>query len=244
VVICAKTRDQRSDGPERGARQRRLRSQHRLRRLRRAGTRGFTIAELLTVVGVIGVMAALSAPVFVQMMRDRRVQQAGLQMRDLVRLARSRALGRGAAHVVRWDASVTGSTTRLDGQLQVREAIAGSTDVCAPWPSASCNDTLWLANTSTTSAYSRPVSAFDQEVGPYDNLEVKMVDAGGNTINYAEICFTPRGNTYMRTVKNDLTAFSRLSEIPRFQLKNTKTGRQSVVIISPNGEARLRSRIN
>jgi type IV fimbrial biogenesis protein FimT len=225
VVICAKS--------ENKLRERRL----------RARQRGFTIAELLTVVGVIGLMAALSAPVFVQMMRDRRVQQAGLEMRDLVRMARSRALGRGAATVVRWNASVTGATSRYDGQLQIREAISGGTDVCSPWPASSCSGTDWAAgSTSTTQSVSKPIAAFDKEVGPYELLEVTMVDASGSTIPYAEICFTPRGNTYMRTSATG--TFSRLAEIPRFQLKNIKTNLQSVVVLAPNGDAKLRTRIN
>src|SRR4051794_38527987 len=63
-------------------------------RPRRANQRGFTLAEMLAVVAMISILAVSASPVFVSMMRDRRVNRAAFQLVDMVRTARMRAIGR------------------------------------------------------------------------------------------------------------------------------------------------------
>src|SRR5438094_966029 len=96
-------------------------------RNRRTASRGFTLIEMLSVVAFIGIVVAAAAPSWVELQRDRRADAAGRAIADLYRIARSRALGRGSAVLVRWDNNaglpVVGAQTPT-GHFTVREGIA------------------------------------------------------------------------------------------------------------------------
>src|SRR4051812_25550759 len=74
-------------------------------RLGRGGLRGFTLAEMLAVIAMIGILTTVAAPAFTTMMRDRRINRAGMHIADCYRTARSRALGRGMPVLIHWDAN-------------------------------------------------------------------------------------------------------------------------------------------
>jgi prepilin-type N-terminal cleavage/methylation domain-containing protein len=67
---------------------------------RKSGARGFTLMEMLAVLAVISVLAAVATPGFVEMIRERRTQREAAMFSDTSRVARARALGRGAAVAV------------------------------------------------------------------------------------------------------------------------------------------------
>jgi len=199
--------------------------------------RGFTLAELLTVVAIIGILAAAASPSFVRLMRDRRVSDAAQQMADMYRGARARAMGRGSAIVVRWNAAASMPTqANPAGHLTMREAVLGS-GVGALLPSTSCAATSWL----DTSATSRYVMAFDERRKRFEPSAAVFQTAQGGTLPYVEICYTPRGRTFIRyTAAGN---FLPLASVPRIQVANTTTALRRYIILPPNGVARLVTKI-
>src|SRR5688572_2277518 len=86
------------------------------RLFRRRRARGFTLVELVAVVVIIAIVAALAMPSITSRLRERRVQQAAQTVAQIYSTARMRAMGRGAAVLVRYTA----------GEFQIREAIRGA----------------------------------------------------------------------------------------------------------------------
>src|SRR6476619_2331488 len=66
----------------------------------RAPARGFTLIELMVVVILVGIMVMLAVPSMSSARHDRRVYEDASSIAQLVRDARARAMGRGAAVVV------------------------------------------------------------------------------------------------------------------------------------------------
>jgi type IV fimbrial biogenesis protein FimT len=199
------------------------------------------LAELLTAVAIIGVMAAAASPVFVRQLRDGRVQSAATNFADVVRTARSRAQGRGSAVLVRWsNGAALPTATNQSAHLVMREAVQGTNAVnagCAPTPATSCLTTNW-ANNSTTSQY---VGGFDERTPQYLPSQAAFADPDGNVVAYAEICFSPRGRSFIRYADND--AFVPLTGVPRIQVTNSESTFVRQVVIPPNGAARVVSRL-
>ncbi len=175
---------------------------------------------------IIGVMAALASPLFINMMRDRRVNQAALAVSEMYRLARSRALGRGAAVLVRWTAGSNG-----EGTFEMREAVL--VDQNTPMLAITCRETNW--NTDTES---RRVALFEGKKGQFGLAGFGFFDAaGGGPVGAADICFSPRGRTFFRDAVDE--DFVVLAGVPTVVVTNTKTGLQRTVQIPGNGNARL-----
>lgn len=194
--------------------------------------------ELLAVVAFIGILAAAAAPSFIRMMRDRRVQSLALRQVEFLRLARARAMGRGAAQLVRWDAIQAAPASVNDpGRLQMREAVLGGSGADQMLPSSSCFATNW-ANNGTDS---RPVTSLEDRRARYEWAGVLLKDPVGVGAAYIEFCFTPRGRTFVRALPT--VPFVPLVGVYRFEVTNSETGYVRQVIIPPNGAARLEGRV-
>lgn len=194
-----------------------------------AGARGFTLTEMLAVVVLIGILSAAASPMFVNMMRDRRVNRAAMQVTDMYRTARTRALGRGMPVLIHWDDSA-GLHRGSSGVLTISEPnIAGYPDV-----NTGCGSVNW---TDAKSTY--PFMSFDVGNGFYERAALTFIDDTGASRKQSDICFSPRGRTYISTGG----AFVELAGVPSFTVVNSAaaggTGLVRTVFIPPNGVARL-----
>jgi prepilin-type N-terminal cleavage/methylation domain-containing protein len=169
----------------------------RLLQRRVARLRGFTLIELMVVVVLIAILAAIAVPAVVQRLRARRASEAAERIATLYRGARVRALGRGAAVLVRFE----------DEKFTVYENIIGATAAtsetgnasCAQMPSASC----LRANWANTGADTRRVVGGFQVTGRPEytdaNVAISVLDTAGSATTTLDVCFSPIGQAYTRT---------------------------------------------
>ncbi len=190
----------------------------------------------------IGIIAAASAPSFVRLMKDRRVNNAAQQMASFFRTARARSMGRGSAIMVRWNDNETlPSVAKRAGHLTMREAVTGPSGQAAELPSTSCFGTDWT-NAGVTSKF---VVAFDDRRKRFaagNNTKfTKFLRDTGSVTPFAEICFTPRGRSFIRYAPG--SAWQTMTGVPRIEVTNTDTNRVRYVVLPPNGAARLATEI-
>ncbi len=194
---------------------------------RRKAARAFTLLEALSVIVIIGILAAAAMPTFAQQMRDSRVNRVAGAMAEQYRLARAKALGRGAAILVRWNA--TGGPN-AKGLLEVREAID---PISGSLPAPSCLTTNW----DNASTQSRQIDFVSVGNGLYENAQLSFQTPAAAPQAYSEICFTPRGRAWIRYAAGG--SFSQLSGVARFLATNIGNNYNRTVFIPPNGVARL-----
>jgi hypothetical protein len=116
------------------------------------------------------------------------------------------------------------------GLFEVREAVQPAGGV--PLPATTCLGTDWT-NASVTS---RAVSRFDPGAA-YELAQLAFMDDLPTNQTFAEICFTPRGRTFIRVAPAGV--FTPLLGVPRFTVTNTHTNRQRTVFVPPSGAARV-----
>lgn len=197
-----------------------------------AAARGFTMAEMLAVIAMIGILTVAASPIFIDMMRDRRVNRAAMHIADYYRTARTRALGRGMPVLIRWSQSA-GHKTGSSGVLTILEPVVND----VPDINTSCIAVNWT-DPNVTYTY----SAFDIGDGHYENAVPTFNDPNNSPLTDVDICYSPRGGAYMRTKG----AFAPLTGVPYFTIANVKpsangpiSGLVRTVFIPPNGVARL-----
>ena len=193
------------------------------------------MVELLAVMAVVGILVALASPSMTRILASRRVTNAAQQVADLARIARSRAMGRGSAMLMRWNANASGSSNEVL-QLTIREAIVGSGDGKYR-PATNCfQKGMWQSTTS-----SRYVGGVHPKADQFQPLTSRFYQVSGAQTPFAEICFTPRGRAFIRYSANG--AFAPMNGVPRLELDNTQTSRRRIVVFPPNGAARVVTRL-
>ena len=187
----------------------------------------------MVVVILIGVLAALGIPSIAAQLRDRRTNQAAHEVALLYRQARSLAMGRGSAVLVRFDGAA-------NGRIEVREAMDPDPNHCLTLPATSCSAANWNA----ASPLNRLVGTFDVNAnGPYQNVKLAFFQANGTSAgNAVEVCFSPLGRAFRRWAFAG--TFLPMTEAPYLQVNRVDASNQvegitRTVLVLPNGTSRL-----
>ena len=178
----------------------------------------------MVVVLIIAVTAVLATPSVVEQMRERRARDAAQQIANVFTGARMRAMGRGSAVMVRYNA-VTGF--RTFDSIEGAQATTRGEAACASAPGLGCLSTVWSepANERLVSIYVPP-----------DTMTVVGYDPGGTTKTDIRVCFTPSGRSFASYVDANPTAA--MAGSVEFTVKRA-TGLLRRVALLPNGNARL-----
>jgi type II secretion system protein H len=206
----------------------------------RAHGRGFTLIELMIVVVIIGLIAVIAIPTLAGDLKDRRTRRAAEEIASLFRNARMRALGRGAAVMVHYDASAK--------SFSVREAVRGGATTCARLPETNCllPATRWTTD-ATTQGGSQEVAKIKLDASTEQTGLKVSVDGPGDIKDVSEfsVCFSPVGRSFIAYGAASVTSMATMTGVPTVRVYRTVPGQtvaiglERRVVILPDGQARL-----
>lgn len=198
---------------------------------------------------IIGIMSAISFPKFHQIIRDRRVNQNALEIMNFYRLAKTRALGRGSAVVVWYSNSYLGNAAYFEMREAVTDSTPSGNALVNALPASSCTVTNWALNyqglNGSRRVAVRNMGTASQNPGTYTFQGPTAVAAQTATLaaqNYVEMCFTPRGRTFIRYTAG--TPWYPLTSVPHIDIQNSRlaavgAGVTRQVFVPPNGIPRM-----
>jgi hypothetical protein len=188
------------------------------------------LIELVAVVLIIAIIAALAMPSIASRLRERRTQQTAQAIAQFYSTARMRAMGRGAAVMVRYD----GTDFRM---LEAIRGAAAETDVnCRPLPVSSClMPGQWALGAGSPN---RLITT--QVAAAFEGVQVGM-KMGSTDLSAMDVCFTPMGRAFFSDTNGG--ALTQLVGVPRAEVQrfegSTPVGLRRVVVIMPNGNSHL-----
>lgn len=204
----------------------------------------------MVVVVLVAVLAMIAAPAMSAAREDRLAFESANSIGRVFHEARTRAMARGAAHLVA--ASSNGTTDR--GTFVVFEALDG-----AGHPVSSCRDVdEWADVPAGGGATNVKVDGVSLN-GSASSLQVEaglltaIADDGGTKIAFGVLCFTPSGAAYAASGDSFKTAVAALStqqpfvghiivSVSRKPAGATTTiGMVRNVIVTSSGSTRIRS---
>lgn len=124
------------------------------RRARQVGRKGYTLIELVVVVGIISVMAIVGLPFFTAMMQNSRLDAAVRQLAGDVRGARSLATQTG------WQYRIFGGNAGGSASYKSQYRLMGRSSTAVAWP----------ADTSPNFNFPTPSAGATQMAGPWINF--------------------------------------------------------------------------
>jgi type IV fimbrial biogenesis protein FimT len=162
--------------------------------------RAFTLIELMVVVTIVAIVAVLAIPTMSAAQVDRHVFSDAGYIAELIRVARTRAVGRGSAVLVQ----LTATNTAGGGRFSMYEAVGpnptgtGTAEV----PVSSCKSpTKWPGNGGNAGTNYQFVDAVDLSAGyeVQNSIAAQVKDPSGTVISSGSsvyLCFTPGGRVY------------------------------------------------
>ena len=215
------------------------------------------------VVMIVSIMAALAIPLMGKARLDRHVyDDAGYILQGL-RTARTRAVSRGAATMVRLTAN--GTTNR--GRIEMYEAV--TQNIVAPaapggpstitndannrTPFGSCTAAVWTGATVAalgnvaTGGNALFVDGYDMNnaIEATANIQTQLssvTSSGAVTPNTVSICFSPLGRTYVDDTSTLDPVFLGKPSLIALRIKVSRgEGIERRVVVPPSGMARMRS---
>jgi type IV fimbrial biogenesis protein FimT len=203
--------------------------------------RGFTLLEVLAAVLVASLLAAAALPTMHGRVKDRRVQQFAQQIGLLYREARTRAMGRGTSHMIRFS---TGANPQ--GKMDLFEAVqpiggAGNAGLCENLPLMGVN-TCEAVNWGV-GANSRLVTSL---VEPYGGAQAEVFAEfwfnGDTPQGNVDICFSPGGRSYIRPAQGG--SFAPFNGVHQIRVRRMVAGAKADLLVRqvfllPSGSTRV-----
>lgn len=213
---------------------------------RRSAESGFTLVELFAACIIISIVATLAIPAVTKQMRDRRARLVAEQIADQYRTARMRALSRGGAVMLR----ITAGTAGSPATIELREAVQGGAadDANSYMPVSSCTLTTWtMADLATITGFSasRQLLRYVAPAGSgAESIVIEPRDTTNSAVDSVSVCFTPMGRAFFSVDRG--ASWTQLAGVASARVYrgssgvgSTPIGMERVVVLLPNGSARL-----
>lgn len=195
---------------------------------------------------IVSLLAAVSLPGISEKLRDRQASEVAQNVALFYRQARMRAIGRGAAQMVRFVTAPVqqGEFYLYEGVQPLAGGAASNLGTCGNLPQSgaySCLNTNWVPGDPGT----RFVTSLGVNANTMDVYSEALIDNA--VVPGLDICFSPSSRAYFR--QNAGGAWQPLTTVPKFQVTRMQAGTSKNVsnirglvrelIIPPNGGARL-----